>query len=84
VPQLSPIAVVAIATLVGGVGGMYGIGGGSILAPLLSGSGRQAADVAPATLASTLVTSFAGVVTFLALSVDHPGPVAPEWEPRNN
>jgi hypothetical protein len=79
VPQLSPMAIVAIATVVGGVGGMYGIGGGSILAPVLIGSGRPASDVAPATLASTLVTSFAGVVTFLALSVGHRGPVAPDW-----
>jgi hypothetical protein len=35
--------------------------------------------VAPATLASTLVTSIAGVVTFLVLSIHHHGSVAPDW-----
>ncbi|MGD0688098.1 MAG: TSUP family transporter, partial [Streptosporangiaceae bacterium] len=36
-------------------------------------------EVAPAALASTFVTSAAGVVTFLILSVHHPGSVAPDW-----
>jgi len=49
------------------------------LAPILIGSGRPASDVAPATLASTLVTSIAGVVTFLVLSIHHHGSVAPDW-----
>jgi uncharacterized membrane protein YfcA len=65
--------------MVGCVGGIYGIGGGSILAPVLTGAGRPAADVAPAVLASTFVTSIAGVVTFTILSVHHPGSVAPDW-----
>jgi uncharacterized membrane protein YfcA len=34
--------------------------------------------VAPATLASTFVTSVAGVTTFLALSTRHHGPIAPD------
>jgi uncharacterized protein len=61
------------------VGGIYGIGGGSILAPILIGSGRPPAQVAPAALASTFVTSVAGVVTFTILSVHEHGPVAPAW-----
>jgi uncharacterized protein len=65
------------AALVGCVGGIYGIGGGSILSPLLIGSGRPAADVAPAALASTFVTSVAGVVTFTILSLHLRSPVAP-------
>ncbi len=48
--------------------GKYGIGGGSILAPILIGSGRRPAEVAPAALASTFVTSVAGVITFTILS----------------
>jgi uncharacterized protein len=68
-----------IAAVVGCVGGIYGIGGGSILAPVLIGSGRPAAQVAPAALASTLVTSVAGVVTFTILSGQAHGPVAPNW-----
>ncbi len=72
-------ALVALAAAVGCIGGIYGIGGGSILAPLLIGEGRRPAEVAPAALASTLVTSVAGVITFTALSVHAHGPVAPDW-----
>lgn len=67
------------AAVVGLVGGIYGIGGGSILAPLLIGGGRSPAEVAPATLASTFITSVAGVATFVVLSVHAGGSVAPDW-----
>ena len=36
-------------------------------------------NVTPATLASTFVTSIAGVVTFVALTASRHGPVAPDW-----
>ena len=72
-------AVVLMAAAVGCVGGIYGIGGGSILAPALIGAGRPASEVAPAALASTFVTSVAGVVTFTILSLHHHGPIAPDW-----
>ena len=79
-PRHIPAAVlIGLACLVGCVGGIYGIGGGSILAPVLIGAGRPAADVAPAALAATFVTSVAGVATFTILSVQHPGSVAPDW-----
>jgi uncharacterized membrane protein YfcA len=68
-----------LAAAVGCVGGIYGIGGGSILAPILVGSGRSPSEVAPATLASTFVTSIAGVVTFVILSVESQGSVRPDW-----
>jgi uncharacterized protein len=74
----SPV-LIGLACLVGCAGGIYGIGGGSILAPVLIGTGRPAAEVAPAALASTFVTSIAGVATFTILSVHHPGSVAPDW-----
>ena len=74
----SPV-LVALSGLVGCAGGIYGIGGGSILAPLLIGSGRPPAEVAPAALASTFVTSVAGVITFTILSVHQQGTVAPDW-----
>jgi uncharacterized membrane protein YfcA len=74
----APVLVV-LAAMVGCVGGIYGIGGGSILAPILIGSGRRPFDVAPAALASTFVTSVAGVITFTILSIHHHGPVAPDW-----
>lgn len=74
----APVLVV-LAAATGCVGGIYGIGGGSILAPLLIGTGRRPSEVAPAALASTFVTSVAGVVTFTILSVHEHGPVAPAW-----
>ena len=78
---LIPAPVLAVlATAVGCVGGIYGIGGGSILAPILIGTGRRPAQVAPAALASTLVTSVAGVITFTILSLHKPGSVAPDWD----
>ncbi|MGB6454926.1 MAG: sulfite exporter TauE/SafE family protein [Streptosporangiaceae bacterium] len=70
---------VMLAMAVGCVGGIYGIGGGSIIAPILIGAGRPAAEVAPAALASTLVTSVAGVITFTILSAQTHGSVAPNW-----
>jgi uncharacterized membrane protein YfcA len=70
---------IVIAGIIGCVGGIYGIGGGAILAPIMIASGRPPAQVAPATLASTFVTSLAGVATFLVLSAHHRGSIAPAW-----
>jgi uncharacterized membrane protein YfcA len=75
----APVLVV-LAAAVGCVGGIYGIGGGSILAPVLIGTGRKPSQVAPAALASTLVTSVAGVITFTILSLHASGSVAPDWD----
>jgi uncharacterized protein len=74
----APVLVI-LAAAVGCVGGIYGIGGGSILAPILIGTGRRPAEVAPAALASTFVTSVAGVITFTILSIHQHGTVAPDW-----
>jgi uncharacterized membrane protein YfcA len=76
---LAPASMVAVAAVVGVVGGIYGIGGGSILAPILVSTGRSPKDVAPATLASTFVTSVVGVVTFVVLYMNHQGSIAPDW-----
>jgi uncharacterized protein len=70
---------ILLAVVVGCVGGIYGIGGGSILAPILIGPGRPPKEVAPAALASTFVTSVAGVITFLILSTQHGGSVSQDW-----
>lgn len=78
--RVIPLPVLILLTaVVGCVGGIYRIGGGSILAPILIGTGRPASEVAPAALASTFVTSVAGVVTFMVLSLHPHGPVAPDW-----
>ena len=76
-PGGGPIA--AAALLVGVIGGIYGIGGGSILAPALVGLGFSVAEVAPAALASTFFTSIVGVLTYAAISLRHSGSIAPDW-----
>src|SRR5215813_543814 len=68
-----------LAAVAGCVGGIYGIGGGSILSPILVADGQPPALVAPAALSSTFLTSLAGVVTFSILSVHQHGSVAPDW-----
>jgi uncharacterized membrane protein YfcA len=78
-PRGSPLLLVMLAAGVGCVGGIYGIGGGSILAPILIGTGRRPAEVAPAAFASTFVTSVAGVITFTILAASRSGSVAPDW-----
>src|SRR5271167_3634469 len=64
---------------VGVVGGIYGIGGGSLLAPVLIASGFSAYEVAPATLLATFLTSIAGIATFETLLLTQGGSVTPEW-----
>jgi hypothetical protein len=46
------------------VGGFYGIGGGSLLAPILIALGFSVYEVAPATLAATCLPSIVGVATW--------------------
>jgi uncharacterized membrane protein YfcA len=78
--RLPSVVIGVIASVAGCVGGIYGIGGGSILAPILIADGRSPSNVAPAALSSTFVTSVAGVVTFSILSLQHQhGSVAPNW-----
>ena len=64
---------------VGTVGGIYGIGGGSILGPILVGLGFSVFEVAPAALAATFLTSIAGVLMFALLSIGGNGDLAPDW-----
>jgi hypothetical protein len=68
-----------LALLVGIVGGLYGLGGGSILAPILIGLGYSVYEVAPATLAATFLTSLAGIATYQVLQAVHGGTIAPQW-----
>ncbi len=71
--------ILLLSLAVGVIGGIYGIGGGSLLAPILIAAGFSAYEVAPATLLATFLTSIAGVVTFQILQLTHGGNVAPEW-----
>ncbi len=77
--RLSPLTVRALAFTIGIVGGVYGIGGGSILGPILVGTGMAVATVAPAALFSTWVTSLVGVATYAVISLDAIGPISPDW-----
>ncbi|SEG88871.1 hypothetical protein SAMN04489712_12297 [Thermomonospora echinospora] len=71
--------ITTLALAVGAVGGVYGIGGGSILGPILVGRGMPVAQVAPAALVSTFLTSVVGAATYAALSLTTSGDIAPIW-----
>ncbi len=60
-------------------GGIYGIGGGSLLGPILVGRGMPVAKVAPAALAATFVTSVVGAGTYALLALTVTGDIAPYW-----
>jgi uncharacterized membrane protein YfcA len=77
--RLSGSTIAGAAFVVGIVGGIYGIGGGSILGPILVGSGMAVSLVAPAALASTFVTSIVGVATFAVLQLNASESIAPDW-----
>ncbi|RAY11773.1 sulfite exporter TauE/SafE family protein [Actinomadura craniellae] len=75
-------ALVGLAFAVGTAGGIYGIGGGSIIGPILVGRGLPVARVAPAALAATFVTSIAGAGAYAVLAALSPadaGEIAPLW-----
>ena len=67
--------------IVGIVGGVYGIGGGAIVAPFfVSICGLPVYTVAGAALMGTLVTSVVGVAFYQILSIFHSGQsIAPDW-----
>lgn len=75
----SPRTITGLALAVGVIGGIYGIGGGSLLGPMLVGRGMPVARVAPAALASTFATSLVGAATYALLSLTRSGNIAPDW-----
>jgi uncharacterized membrane protein YfcA len=70
-----------LALIVGIVGGIYGIGGGSIIAPFfVTFFGLPVYTVAGAALMGTFVTSVAGVAFYQAIAPLYPSTsVAPDW-----
>ncbi|MDG4667593.1 sulfite exporter TauE/SafE family protein [Mycobacterium sp. 236(2023)] len=69
-----------LSLVIGVVSGIYGIGGGSLLSPILVGRGLSVGIVAPAALTSTFVTSLAGAATYMLLAFSRPGlPIVPHW-----
>jgi uncharacterized membrane protein YfcA len=72
--------VTALALVVGTIGGIYGIGGGSLLGPLLASMGFSLYVVAPAALTSTFLTSVVGVGAYQLLQlINADSAIAPEW-----
>ncbi|MFJ2932708.1 TSUP family transporter [Streptomyces sp. NPDC087219] len=74
-----PAVLTALAVAVGVFGGIYGIGGGSLLGPILATRGLPMSRVAPAALAATFATSLVGAAAFVVLSLAGSGDVAPDW-----
>jgi hypothetical protein len=80
--SFSPSVVFAVALVVGVIGGIYGIGGGAIIAPfVVSFFSLPVYTVAGAALAGTFVTSIVGVLFFLGLGASGAtsAPVSPDW-----
>jgi uncharacterized membrane protein YfcA len=80
---IAPVWITVLGSGAGLIGGIYGISGGSIIAPVLAGVFRLPVKrVAPAALVATLLTSIAGVITFEILdalaSASDPGR-RPDW-----
>lgn len=76
---LTPAQTTGLSFGVGIIGGIYGIGGGSIIGPILVGTGLAVSIVAPAALASTFITSIVGAVTYGLLASTAAGSIAPDW-----
>ena len=77
--RLTDRGLTTVGAVAGLIGGIYGIGGGSLLAPVLVLAGIGVGSVAPAALLSTFVTSCTGVATFALLSASGHPEAAPFW-----
>ncbi|MBW2106854.1 MAG: sulfite exporter TauE/SafE family protein [Deltaproteobacteria bacterium] len=81
--SFNTIALFVLSFAVGIIGGTYGIGGGSIIAPfLIAIFGLPVYTIAGAALLGTFVTSIAGVVfyTIIAPIYSHTGlAISPDW-----
>ncbi|SHE80262.1 hypothetical protein SAMN02745218_00828 [Desulfofundulus australicus DSM 11792] len=81
--SFSTPVVFTLALVVGLIGGIYGIGGGAIIAPfVVSVLGLPVYTVAGAALAGTFLTSIAGVIVYHLLSLTAAGAqagVSPDW-----
>jgi uncharacterized membrane protein YfcA len=71
----------ALSFIVGIIGGIYGIGGGAIIAPFfVTFFGLPVYTIAGAALMGTFITSVAGVAFYMAIAPFYPGmSVAPDW-----
>lgn len=78
---VATMPLVLLSLAVGLTGGIYGIGGGAIIAPfLVSFFGMPVYVTAGATLMATAFTSFSGVIFYSVLAAFHPeANAAPDW-----
>ncbi|OGQ98078.1 MAG: hypothetical protein A2521_07165 [Deltaproteobacteria bacterium RIFOXYD12_FULL_57_12] len=79
--DISTMGIMSLSFIVGIVGGVYGIGGGAIIAPFfVSFFGLPVYTVAGAALMGTFVTSVAGVAFYQMIAPLYPEMViAPDW-----
>ncbi len=79
--DINTIGIMSVSFIVGIIGGVYGIGGGAIIAPFfVSFFGLPVYTIAGATLMGTFVTSFAGVTFYQFIAPFYPGmAIAPDW-----
>lgn len=81
--SFSTVTIFTLALVVGLIGGIYGIGGGAIIAPFcVSILGLPVYTVAGAALAGTFLTSIAGVAFYSLLAMTAVGAatnVSPDW-----
>jgi len=79
--DINAMGIMALSFIVGIVGGVYGIGGGAIIAPFfVSFFGLPVYTVAGAALMGTFVTSVAGVAFYQMIAPFYPDmAIAPDW-----
>ena len=79
--NINTIGIVALSAIVGIIGGVYGIGGGSIIAPFfISFFGLPVYTIAGAALMGTFVTSIAGVILYQMIAPFYPDmAISPDW-----
>lgn len=78
---INTIGIMALSAIVGIIGGVYGIGGGAIIAPFfISFFGLPIYTVAGAVLMGTFVTSVAGVIFYQIIAPFYPNmAISPDW-----
>lgn len=79
--DVATAGIILLCFVVGIIGGIYGIGGGAIIAPfLVTFFGLPVYTIAGAALMGTFVTSLAGVVFYSVIAPFYPDvSIAPDW-----
>ena len=78
--EFSLAAIVMLALVVGVIGGIYGIGGGAIIAPFcVAFLNIPVHTVAGAAMFGTFATSIAGVAIYSMVSFNNGQPAPPDW-----